>query len=100
MLWNSRGLAFSPTRRAEDTPSANNGTWTRTGPSGQQIGEIFVDGMPFRNWNGTGEPNNVAGTEHGIHLLGTHFGANDESTGTTYLSFSIVTLATQTLVLS
>ena len=36
--------------------------------------------MPFRNWNGTGEPNNVAGTEHGIHLLGTHFGANDELT--------------------
>ena len=60
-------------------PSANNGTWERgvtagsNDPQGQQIGEVFVDGMPFRNWNGTGEPNNVAQTEHGIHLLGTHF---------------------------
>jgi len=80
MLWNSRGLAFSPTRRAADTPSANNGTWTRANPSGQQIGEVFVNDMPFRNWNGTGEPNNVAGTEHGIHMLGTHFGANAQLT--------------------
>ena len=76
MIWNGRGLAFAPTRTASNTPSANNGTWTRSNPSGQQIGEVFVDGMPFRNWNGTGEPNNVAGTEHGIHLLGTHFGDN------------------------
>ena len=49
-------------------------------PVGQQIGEVFVDGMPFRNWNGTGEPNNVAKTEHGIHLLGTHFPDNAELT--------------------
>ena len=82
MLWNGRGLAFAPTRTASGTPSANNGTWERgvTGgsndPQGQQIGEVFVDGMPFRNWQGTGEPNNVASTEHGIHLMGTHFGAS------------------------
>ena len=80
MLWNARGLAFAPTRTASSTPSANNGTWTRSNPSGQQIGEVFVDGMPFRNWNGTGEPNNVAETEHGIHLLGTHFSADAELT--------------------
>ena len=73
MLWDGRGLAFAPTRTATDSPSANDGVWTRADPSGQQIGEVFVNGMPFRNWNGTGEPNNVAGTEHGIHLLGTHF---------------------------
>ena len=73
MLWEGRGLAFAPTRTASNTPSANNGVWTRADPSGQQIGEVFVNGMPFRNWNGTGEPNNAAGTEHGIHLLGTHF---------------------------
>jgi hypothetical protein len=73
MLWDGRGLAFAPTRTASNTPSANDGVWTRADPSGQQIGEVFVNGMPFRNWNGTGEPNNVAGTEHGIHLLGTHF---------------------------
>ena len=54
MLWNGRGLAFSPTRTSPDqTPTANNGDWTRANPSGQQIGEVFVDGMPFRNWNGT-----------------------------------------------
>ena len=50
--------------------------YTSNDPQGQQIGEVFVDGMPFRNWNGTGEPNNVENTEHGIHLLGTHFGDN------------------------
>ena len=86
MLWNGRGLAFAPTRTASGTPSANNGTWERgvtagsNDPQGQQIGEVFVDGMPFRNWNGTGEPNNVAQTEHGIHLLGTHFDDDDELT--------------------
>ena len=80
MIWNGRGLAFAPTRKASNSPSANNGTWTRSNPSGQQIGEVFKDGMPFRNWNGTGEPNNVAGTEHGIHLLGTHFPSNSELT--------------------
>ena len=80
MLWNGRGLAFSPTRASDQTPSANNGDWTRANPSGQQIGEVFVDGMPFRNWNGTWEPNNVAETEHGIHLLGTHFPDDQELT--------------------
>lgn len=86
MLWNGRGLAFAPTRTASGTPSANNGTWERgvtagsNDPQGQQIGEVFVDGMPFRNWNGTGEPNNVAETEHGIHLLGTHFSDDAELT--------------------
>ena len=78
MLWNGRGLAFAPARTA---PAAR-GDWERgTGgsndPQGQQIGEEFVDGMPFRSWSGTGEPNNVNSTEHGIHMLGTHFGAND-----------------------
>ena len=76
MIWNGRGLAFAPTRTASNTPSANDGIWTRADPSGQQIGEVFENGMPFRNWNGTGEPNNAGGTEHGIHLLGTHFGDN------------------------
>ena len=87
MLWNGRGLAFAPTRTA---PGAR-GDWERgttftingvditsNDPQGQQIGEVFVDGMPFRSWSGTGEPNNVASTEHGIHMLGTHFGPNDE----------------------
>ena len=89
MLWNGRGLAFSPARAG----SVARGDWERgvddtstppvytsNDPQGQQIGEVFVDGMPFRNWNGTGEPNNVENTEHGIHLLGTHFGDNDELT--------------------
>ena len=87
MLWDGRGLAFAPRRTASETPSANNGTWERgvtpnssNDPIGQQIGEVFVDGMPFRNWNGTGEPNNVGNTEHGIHLLGTHFPDNAELT--------------------
>ena len=79
-LWDGRGLAFAPTRTASDTPSANNGDWTRSNPAGQQIGEVFDDGMPFRNWNGTGEPNNVANTEHGIHMLGTHFPDSAELT--------------------
>ena len=75
------GLAFAPSRTATDTPpSANNGTWTRSNPSGQQIGEVFVDGMPFRSWNGTGEPNNVSNTEHGIHMLGTHFAVGTQLT--------------------
>ena len=78
MLWNGRGLAFAPTRASDQTPSANNGTWTRANPAGQQIGEVFVDNMPYRNWNGTWEPNNVAETEHGIHLLGTHFPDDQE----------------------
>ena len=90
MLWNGRGLAFAPARAGT---AANNGTWERgtnftidgtsytsNDPQGQQIGEVFVDGMPFRNWNGTGEPNNVENTEHGIHLLGTHFPDNAELT--------------------
>ncbi|MDA9563016.1 hypothetical protein N9R42_04520, partial [Candidatus Pelagibacter bacterium] len=90
MLWNGRGLAFAPARTGT---AANNGTWERgttftidgttytsNDPQGQQIGEVFVDGMPFRNWNGTGEPNNVAKTEHGIHLLGTHFPDSAELT--------------------
>ncbi|WP_440936877.1 LamG-like jellyroll fold domain-containing protein [Candidatus Pelagibacter sp.] len=80
MLWDGRGLAFSPTRASDQTPSANNGTWTRANPAGQQIGEVFVDGMPYRNWNGTWEPNNVSETEHGIHLLGTHFPDDQELT--------------------
>ena len=86
MLWNGRGLAFAPTRTSSGTPSANNGTWERgvtagsNDPQGQQIGEVFVDGMPYRNWNGTVEPNNVAETEHGIHLLGTHFPDSAELT--------------------
>ena len=74
------GLAFAPSRTATDTPSANNGTWTRSNPSGQQIGEVFEDGMPFRSWNGTGEPNNVSSTEHGIHMLGTHFAVGTQLT--------------------
>ncbi|WP_440931171.1 LamG-like jellyroll fold domain-containing protein [Candidatus Pelagibacter sp.] len=78
MLWDGRGLAFAPTRASDQTPSANNGTWTRANPAGQQIGEVFVDNMPYRNWNGTWEPNNVAETEHGIHLLGTHFPDDQE----------------------
>ena len=78
MLWDGRGLAFAPTRASDQTPSANNGTWTRANPAGQQIGEVFVDAMPYRNWNGTWEPNNVAETEHGIHLLGTHFPDDQE----------------------
>ena len=86
MLWNGRGLAFAPTRTSSGTPSANNGTWERgvtagsNDPQGQQIGEVFVDGMPYRNWNGSVEPNNVAETEHGIHLLGTHFPDSAELT--------------------
>ena len=79
-MWDGRGLAFAPTRTASDTPSANNGDWTRSNPAGQQIGEVFEDSMPFRNWNGTGEPNNVANTEHGIHMLGTHFPDSAELT--------------------
>ena len=89
MLWDGRGLAFSPARSSpvargnwergvDDTSTPP--TYTSNDPQGQQIGEVFVDGMPFRNWNGTGEPNNVVKTEHGIHLLGTHFGDNDELT--------------------
>ena len=69
MLWNGRGLAFAPARTA---PAAR-GDWERgTGssndPQGQQIGEVFVDGMPFRSWSGTGEPNNVSNTEHVLYL--------------------------------
>jgi len=81
-IWDSRGLAFSPSRSGADDPSANQnnstGNWTRVAPAGQQIGEMFKDGMPFRKWNGSGpgEPNNVRSTEHGVHLLGTHFGAS------------------------
>ena len=81
MEW--KRFSFCSNRTAKEDPSANqknSPTWTRIvviqigqDPQGQQIGEVFVDGMPFRNWNGTGEPNNVAQTEHGIHLLGTHF---------------------------
>ena len=79
-IYNNRGLAFAPTRKASNSPSANNGTWTRSAPTGQQVGEVFVDGMPFRNWNGTGEPNDVKQSEHGIHLLGTHFPDSAELT--------------------
>ncbi len=79
-LYENRGLAFAPTRKASNSPSANNGTWTRSAPTGQQVGEVFVDGMPFRNWNGTGEPNDVKQSEHGIHLLGTHFPDSAELT--------------------
>ena len=82
-LWNSRGLTFSPTRSRDNSPNANNGTWTRSnstgGPSGQQIGEEFVDGMPFRNFNGVGsagEPNNVNSSEPALHMLGDHFNAS------------------------
>ena len=82
-IYNSRGLAFSPSRVANATPSANNGTWTRSsstgGPSGQQVGEKFEDGMPFRNFRGTGssgEPNNANSTEGQLHMLGEHFGTN------------------------
>ena len=82
-IWDHRGLTFSYTRKAENTPSANNGTWTRgsstDGPSGQQVGELFDDGMPFRNFNGTGsggEPNNVGNTEPALHMLGDHFSAS------------------------
>ena len=82
-IWNHRGLTFSPTRKADNTPSANNGSWTRSastgGPSGQQIGELFEDGMPFRNFNGSGsggEPNNVGNTEPALHMLGDHFNAS------------------------
>ena len=82
-LWNNRGLTFSPTRSRDNSPNANNGTWTRSsstgGPSGQQIGEEFVDGMPFRNFNGVGsagEPNNVNNSEPALHMLGDHFNAS------------------------
>ena len=95
MLWNARGLAFAPNRTASEDPSANQEEitlpkagqpnrgepdWTRANPSGQQIGEVFVDGMPFRNWSGENEPNNVAGTEHGVHMLGTHFSESQQLT--------------------
>ena len=63
-IYNYRGLAFAPNRRHNDNPSANqnssNANWTRTAPSGQQIGEKFKDGMPFRYW-GPNEQNNANG---------------------------------------
>ena len=51
----------------------NNGVteWTND-PQGQQIGEVFVDGMPFRNWNGTENLIMLHKQNMVIHLLGTH----------------------------
>jgi hypothetical protein len=80
-IYNNRGLAFAPNRRHNDNPSASqnsdNKNWTRTAPSGQQIGEKFKDGMPFRYW-GPGEPNNYQKREPGLHMLGTHFSSDEE----------------------
>ena len=80
-IYNYRGLAFAPNRRHNDNPSANqnssNANWTRTAPSGQQIGEKFKDGMPFRYW-GPNEPNNYQKREPGLHMLGTHFSSSQE----------------------
>ena len=49
-IWNHRGLTFSYTRKADNTPSANNGTWTRgsstDGPSVNKL-KLFDDGMPL-----------------------------------------------------
>ena len=36
-LWNNRGLAFSPTRSRDNSPNANNGTWTRSSSTGGSI---------------------------------------------------------------
>ena len=80
-IFNNRGLALTQTRTANSSPSANqadsDGDWTRggtVGPSGQQVGEMFDDGMPFRYFDGTGEPNNAAKTEPALHMMGSHFG--------------------------
>ena len=80
-IYDNRGLAFAPNRRHNDNPSASqtssNANWNRTAPSGQQIGEKFKDGMPFRYW-GPGEPNNYQKREPGLHMLGTHFSSDKE----------------------
>ena len=82
-LYNYRGLAFAPSRSHTDTPSANQNstdpehTWVRAKPSGEQIGEKFKDGMPFRYW-APGEPNNYRKREPGLHMMGLHFGSSQE----------------------
>ena len=83
-----RGLALTRNRISNASPSANQTeldsytsprgapTWTRSGtvgPSGQQIGEIFKDNMPFRYFHGTGEPNNANASEPALHMMGDHF---------------------------
>ena len=76
-ILNGRGLQFAPAAVASNDPSANQNSsdadWTRSSPSGQQVGEVFKDGMPFRYFAGTGEPNNVRNSEHALHMLGDHF---------------------------
>ena len=90
-LHTNRGLALSSTRVKDANPSANEKTvtlprdgqpgrgaptWTRSGnigPSGQQVGEVFKDGMPFRYFSGYDEPNNAGMSEPAIHMLGSHF---------------------------
>ena len=85
-IFNNRGLALTQTRTANSSPSANqadsDGDWTRggtVGPSGQQVGEMFDDGMPFRYFDGTGEPNNAAKTEPALHMMGSHFEIEQEN---------------------
>lgn len=87
----NKGLALTRTRISNTSPSANQTelasytsprgapTWTRSGnfgPSGQQVGEKFKDDMPFRYFNGTGEPNNANASEPALHMMGEHFGAS------------------------
>lgn len=78
-LWNNRGLGFSNARQFE---AVNENAWTRSRPTGQQIGEMFgEDGAPYRNWQREffNEPNNCCGTsatqgrEPVIHLIGDQF---------------------------
>ena len=83
-LHDHKGLTFAPTRSHTDNPSANqnssNSNWVRAlpkGPVGEQIGEKFKDGMPFRYW-APGEPNNYRQREPGLHMMGTHFGSSQE----------------------